>query len=62
MLAPVVLVIKKNSSHFFGVDYRSMKFIIVRDSHQLPRMYECVDSLKDATMFSTLNADSEYGE
>jgi Reverse transcriptase (RNA-dependent DNA polymerase) len=57
---PVVLVPKPDGSMRLCIDYRRLNALTVRDSYPLPRMEECIDSLGDATIFSTLGCDSVY--
>ena len=51
---------KKDGTLRFCVDYRRLNAITVRDSHPILRMDECIDSLGDARIVSTLNANSGY--
>jgi Reverse transcriptase (RNA-dependent DNA polymerase) len=44
----------------FCIDYRRLNALMVRASYPLPRMEECIDSLGDATIFSTLDCNSGY--
>jgi hypothetical protein len=44
----------------FCIDYRMLNTVTVRDSYPLPRMDECIDSLGDASVFSTLDCNSGY--
>ena len=58
--SPIVLVAKPDGSTRFCVDYRRLNAITVRDSYPLPRMDECIDSLGDANIFTTLDCNSGY--
>jgi hypothetical protein len=58
--SPIVLVAKPDGSARFCVDYRKLNAITVRDSYPLPRMDECIDSLGDAKIFTTLDCNSGY--
>ena len=58
--SPIVLAEKKDGSLRFCVDYRKLNAVTVRDSYPIPRMDECIDSLGDATVFTTLDANSGY--
>jgi len=57
---PVVLVPKKDGTLRFCVDYRLLNVVTKKDSYPLPRMDECIDSLGEATIFSTLNCIAGY--
>ena len=56
----MVFVAKKDGTMRFGVDYRKLNVFTVRDSYPLPRMEECVNSLRDATVFTTLDCNNGY--
>ena len=58
--SPIVFVPKKDGSLRFCVDYRRLNAVTVRDTYPLPRMDECIDSLGEATVFSTLDANWGY--
>ena len=58
--SPIVLVPKSDGSLRFCVDYRRLNAITVPDTYPLPRMDECIDSLGDAAVFTTLDCNSGY--
>jgi Reverse transcriptase (RNA-dependent DNA polymerase) len=59
-VSPIVLVAKSDGSTRFCVDFRRLNAITIRDYYPLPRMDEFIDSLGDATVFSTLDCNSGY--
>ena len=58
--SPVVFVPKKDGTMRFCLDYRKLNAVTVRDSYPLQRMDEFIDSLGDATVFTTLDCNSRY--
>lgn len=58
--SPVVLVPKKDGSLRFFVDYRRLNTKTLTDAYPLPRMDDCIDSLGDARIFTTLECNSSY--
>jgi hypothetical protein len=58
--SPVVLIPKQDGGMRFSVDYRKLNNLTERDVYSLSRLYECIDSLGDAVVFSTLDANSGY--
>jgi Reverse transcriptase (RNA-dependent DNA polymerase) len=58
--SPIVLVAKPDGSTLFCVDYRPLNAATVRDSYPLPRMDECINSLGEAKIFTTLDCNSGY--
>jgi len=57
---PVVLVTKKDGTLRFCVDYRLLNVVTKNDFHPLPRMDECIDSLGEATICSTLDCSAGH--
>lgn len=58
--SPIVFVPKPDGSLRFCVDYRRLNVMTIRDSYPIPRMDECIDSLGDAVIFTTLDCNSGY--
>lgn len=56
--SPIVLAPKKDGTLRFREGYRELNAVAVRDSYPIPRMEECIDSLRDPTIFSNLAANS----
>ena len=56
-----MVVVPKPGGHFrFRVDYRRLSERTVKDVYPIPRMDDCLDSLGDATVFSTLDCNFGY--
>lgn len=53
----IVMVAKKEGSLRICVVYFMFKTMVKKDSYPIPRMYYCIDSLGDASMFTTLDAN-----
>jgi len=58
--SPVVLVPKPDGSVRFCTDYRMLNLMTVKDAYPIPRMDECIDSLGDARVLSTLDCNAGY--
>ena len=58
--APVLFTPKKDSMIRFCIDYRKLNFMKIKDSYPIPRMDECIDTLGNASVFTTLDAYSGY--
>jgi len=56
----VVSVPKKNGKARFCVDYRRLNNITKKDAYPLPRMEDCLDSLGDAQVFTSLECTAGY--
>ena len=58
--SPIVLVPKKDGSLQFCIDYRRLNAKAVPDAFPLPRTDDCLDSLGDAEIFTTLDCNVGY--
>jgi len=56
----VVIVPKKNGKARFSVDYRRLNNITKKDAYLLPRMEDCLVSLGDAQVFTSLDCTAAY--
>ena len=60
LAAPIVPVRRKGGALRFCVDYRKLNEVTVKDAYPLPRIDDALDSLANATVFSTLDLASGY--
>lgn len=58
--SPLVYVRKKDGSTRPCVDYRRLNKLTRKDAFPLPRMDDCLDSLSNASVFSSLDLQSGY--
>ena len=58
--SPIVFVPKKDGTKRFCVDYRRLNAVTSPDAYPLPRIDDCIDSLGDAVIFTTLDANAGY--
>lgn len=56
----IVPVTKKDGSLRLCIDFRALNALNIKDSYPIPRIDEILDSLAQATVFSTLDATSWY--
>lgn len=58
LASSVVFATRKDRTLTIRVDYGSLNAGTIRDAYPLPMMDECIDSLEDTGVISTLNANS----
>ena len=56
----IVLVRKKDGSLCFGIDFRKLNSLTVKDSHPLPRICETLESLAGVAHYSTFDMNSGF--
>ena len=57
---PVVMVHKKDGTHWFGMDYRALNAVTKPDQYPLPQIDNLLDQLGESHYFSTLDLPSGY--
>lgn len=57
---PVLFAPKKDGKLWFYIDYRKVNELTIKDSYPLLRMHECIYSLREGKVFTTLHAYSGY--
>ena len=58
--SPLVLVVKKNGKIRPCVDYRRLNVVTVKDAFPLPRIQDCLDTVRGSTLFSTFDLTSRF--
>ena len=58
--APVIFCKKKDGSLRMCIDYRALNQLTIRNTNPLPRIDECMDQLKGASHFTSLDLKSGY--
>ena len=58
--APILMVQKSDGTWRLCVDYRGLNSVTTSDPYPLPNMNDCLENLRDATIFSTLDLVSGY--
>lgn len=54
------LNLRRTEPFCFCVDYHKLNAVTIRNSHPIPRMDHCNDSLGEVTIFTTLDANTKY--
>src|SRR5579862_411424 len=58
--SPVVIIIKKDGSNRFCIDFRKLNDITVSDAHPLPRIDGLLEQFRGANWFSSIDLASGY--
>ena len=58
--SPVVLVTKPDGSIRYCIDYYQLNDVTLKDSYPLSHTQDCLESLREAKWFSTLDLQSGY--
>lgn len=58
--SPVVILRESDGTPHFCIDYRRLNLVTVKDAYPIPWLDECLESLGDAQMFSTLSCNAGY--
>lgn len=61
-LAAAIVLLRRRTVLRFYAHSKKLNAITVRHSFLIPRMEQCIDSLRDAPKFFTLDANSCYFE
>lgn len=56
----VLLTLKKHDTPPFCIDYQRLNELAVCNSYPIPRIDECIDSLRDSKLFTTLDGNSGF--
>nr|KYP67693.1 Transposon Ty3-G Gag-Pol polyprotein [Cajanus cajan] len=56
--APVLLVKKKDGGSRLCVDYRQLNKLTIKNKYPLPRIYDLIDQLRGASVFSKIDLRS----
>src|SRR6266498_391934 len=59
-VSPVILVLKKNRSIKFCVDYKKLNAIIIVDAHLLPVVNDTVDKIREKKYYTSIDLASSY--
>lgn len=55
-----VVLVRKDGSHRFYIDYLAVNIITIKDAYPIPRVDDTLDTLVEAQWFSTLDLESMY--